>query len=309
MRIKIRVLLIYICYVGYFGLITGCSTVKKMPDDLPDGKYSGSTKKAAPTQIKGNGLPGTGDGGGKGSHGTGSGNGKGVTGAGSGNGENNQAGSKTGKSKAKATGQGVTDKGAKAGTAKAKKIEDEVAGFLNLNSQEPATAKGKGQHQGHGLPQEKLPQSIPLATAMGKTGERITRTPSANAGEKLIADLKKIRVTDEKFTKEPPRLILDKPRRASRKFNAPPPVVKKVNDSFMPYKPGQIVHLDANLVPVKKSASRIICLYSGASVYLSFKTDEVKMGGLYVLGKFKVRGIVKENFSGNEVPVAILDKL
>ena len=148
-----------------------------------------------------------------------------------------------------------------------------------------------------------------MTTSALNAGKQITRSPSADAGKKLIADLKKSGITDEKFNKEPPRLVLAKPRRASRKFNAAPPVIKKVNDSFMPYKPGQVITLDANLVPAKKSGSRIICLYSGASVYLSFNTDEVKMNGLYVRGKFKVRGIVKESFSGKSVPVAILDKL
>jgi hypothetical protein len=291
----------------------GCNTVKKMPDELPNVKYSGSTKTTEPLPA-GHGLKGTGGKGtnGKGSSDTGAGNGKGSDGTGTGSGQNRQTGNKTGKLNRGNSGvakkQATTETGAEKGGDKVKKVEDEVAGFLNLNSPEPVSEAGKSRHKEHLLPQENIHQAIPLTNKIEKPGEVTSRTPSVNVGKQLIANLKKNSVSVGKNDK-PSRLVLDQPKRAVDKFTAPPPVIKKVNDSFMPYKAGQIIILDTNLVPTKKSASRIICLYSGASVYLSLKTDAVKMGGLYVLGRFKVRGIVKENFSGKEIPVAVLDKL
>ena len=305
---------IYFSVCAY--LLIGCSTVKKMPDELPNVKYSGSTKAAEP-QHSGRGSNGTGAG--KGTNGLqGTGSGKGGNGAGtgsnkgSGSGQNARTGNKQGKLKGGNTGaapkRSTTNNKAGKGVGKVKKVEDEIAGFLNLNSPEPESKAGKNNHQGQLLPQEKVQQPIPLAGKVAKSGEVVSRTPSANVGKKLIANLKKNSVSAEHNNKRS-RLVLDKPRRAAEKFTSAPPVIKKVNDSFMPYKAGQIISLDTNLIPAKKSASRIICLYSGASVYLSFKTNAVKMGGLYVVGKFKVRGIVKENFSGKEVPVAILEKM
>ena len=306
-----------ICFMSFIYLITGCSTVKRMPDELPDVKYSGSPKVAPHKPLLGKGSlgtkNGTGNGNGKGTAGNGNSNGNGQGVGTDGRGKNDQAGKKSGNKsdgtgETKASKQKVTNKAIAKGRGKTQKVEDEVAGFLNLDSPASIASKHKGLRQGHGLPQENSHQAIPLINST-TSGNRIGRRPSAEVGKRLIADLKKSGLTDEKFNKPAPRMVLAKPRRRTRKFVAAPPVLKKVDDSFMPYQAGQIITLDTNLVPAKRSVSRIICLYSGGSVYLSFKTTAVKMGGLYVRGKFKVRGIVKENFSGKEVPVAILDKL
>ncbi len=345
---KILIMLQYLCFAGFIWGAVGCSTVKKLPDELPDVKYANSTQTGVPKHLPGRGMQGKGAGGG---------NGKGRQGTGTGSGENDQTGNGTGKGKGVGSGESVKNdqgtgknngtgknKGAGSGenaqndqgtgknkgddsgingdkgegeTAKGKvtgnggtnkterKAENEIADFLNLDKT-TSSRSGKGVNELLALGSNNVTK-IPLAEH-SSPGVKKHRMPAKNVGQKLILALdksgNKLNVND----KPQQKIMLAAPRRTATKFNAAPPVLKKVDNSFMPYKPGQVITLDTNLVPAKQDNSRIICLYSGASVYLSFKLDDVKMKGLYVQGKFKVRGIVKENFSGKYVPVAILEK-
>ncbi|MCF6175059.1 MAG: hypothetical protein L3J71_04790 [Victivallaceae bacterium] len=285
-----------LCCLWFVLGMSGCSTGKKMPDTLPNVKYSTPGAGQHPGQPLPKRASGTGDGSGKGQNGTGSGEGGGDskgTGKGKGTGDVPDA-----------KGQGQAENKGK-GSSSSGKSQDEVAGFLNLGKIEsPQLREGVNKL----LSREKsTPASMPL------TGKRLpdtkkVRMPSQNTGRKLISALEKSSAETDS-PKPPPQIILVAPRRNAPQFSAAPPVLKKVDNSFMPYKIGDVITLDTNLVPVSKDSSRIICLYSGASVYLSFKHDDVKMNGLYVRGKFKVRGIVKDKFSGKYVPVAVLEKL
>lgn len=297
MYINNRNLLLGLCSLGLFVGMNGCRTVKKIQDSAPEILPTTIHKSQPPLLGRVGEVNGKAHGGGK--HGTGTD----KHGTGTGSGANKNGSSKPGNNSkngaATAKGKGQVAKRASGNG------QDEISDFLNLNRPSPAKQKNITKKI---LPDGKqVPAPLLLPAAHLPQGVHQTK-PAPDAGRKLISALEKNVVENDNHEQTTPKLVLTAPRATMRKFSAPPPVLKKVDNSFMPYKPGQVITLDTNLLPSKMIGNRIICLYSGASVYLSFNKHAVKMKGLYVKGKFRVKAISQEEFSGKSVPVAILEK-